>query len=59
MLHTSVVDMATGYGLEDWEALSSIPGKVKNLLLLHIVQTGYGAHPTTYPVGSGSTFSKG
>jgi hypothetical protein len=33
---------------------SSSPGKVKNLL--HVVQTGSGAHPTSYPMGTGGFF---
>jgi hypothetical protein len=31
----------------------------KNVLLLHVVQTGSGAHPTSYPTGTGSSFPAG
>jgi hypothetical protein len=42
--------MATGYGMED-RGRSSNPGSVKNFL--HIVQTGSGAHPASYLMGTG------
>jgi hypothetical protein len=31
---------------------SSSPGRVKNSLL-HVIQTGSGAHPASYPMGTG------
>jgi hypothetical protein len=34
--------------------LSSSPGRVKNFL--HAVQTGSGAHPASYPMGTGGAF---
>jgi hypothetical protein len=51
----SVVGIATGYGLDDW-GRSSSPGRVKNFL--H-VQTGSGAHPASYPMGTGGSFPRG
>jgi hypothetical protein len=33
---------------------SSSPGRVKNFL--HVVQTGSGVHPTSYPMGTGVSF---
>jgi hypothetical protein len=33
---------------------SSIPGGVRNFL--HVVQTGSGAHPASYPVCTGGSF---
>jgi hypothetical protein len=34
---------------------SSSPGRVKNFL--HVVQTGSGVHPASYPMGTGGSFS--
>jgi hypothetical protein len=58
MLHEldSSVDIATGYGLDDQGGGSSSAGRVKNMSLLHIVQTGSGVHPTSYKIGTGGTF---
>jgi hypothetical protein len=38
---------------------SSSPGRVKNCSLLHSVQTGSGAHPASYPMGTGGSFPGG
>jgi hypothetical protein len=35
------------------------PGGARNFSLLHGVQTGYGAHPASYPFGTGDPFSGG
>jgi hypothetical protein len=40
--------IATGYGLDD--------RGVGVLSLLHVVQTGSGVHPTSYPMGTGGSF---
>jgi hypothetical protein len=32
------------------------PGRVKNFRLHHVVQTGSGAHPASYPMGTGDSF---
>jgi hypothetical protein len=42
-----------GYGLD---GRVSIPGRVKIFFLLHLFQTGFGAHPASYPMGTGSFF---
>jgi hypothetical protein len=47
----SSVGIATGYGL-DGQGL--IPGR--DVSLLHSVQTGSGAHPASYPMGTGGSF---
>jgi hypothetical protein len=47
---SSVVGTATGYGLE-----AERSGKVR-IYLLHVVQTGSGVHPTSYPIGTGGSF---
>jgi hypothetical protein len=33
---------------------SSSPGRVKNFLFLHVIQTGSEVHPTYYPMGNGA-----
>jgi hypothetical protein len=35
---------------------SSSPDRVQKFLLLHIVQTGSGVHPTSYKMGTGGSF---
>jgi hypothetical protein len=52
----SMVSVATqlGYGMD---GLGSIPGSVTSLL--HSVQTDYGAHPASYPIGTGGSFLGG
>jgi hypothetical protein len=52
-----VVGIATGYGLDDRGVGVPSPGRVKNFL--HSVQTGSGAHPASYPVGTGGSFPGG
>jgi hypothetical protein len=52
----SLVGIATGYGLDDQGGGSSSPGRVKKFSLLHVVQTGSGVHPTSYKMGTGSSF---
>jgi hypothetical protein len=45
-----VAGIATGYGLDD----RGVGVRVSvGFSLLHIVQTGFGAHPASYPVGTG------
>jgi hypothetical protein len=50
----SVVSITTSYGL-DGQGVG--PGMVKNFL--HVVQTGSGAHPASYPVGTEGSFPGG
>jgi hypothetical protein len=44
---------ATGYGLDD---RGSIPGGAGSFSLHHRVQTGSGAHPAPYPMGTVGSF---
>jgi hypothetical protein len=37
----------------------SIPGEAGNFSLHHRVQNGPGAHPASYPMGTGGSFSGG
>jgi hypothetical protein len=50
------VGIATGYGLD---GRGSISGRLGKFSPLHSVQTGSGAHPGSYPVGTGGDFSVG
>jgi hypothetical protein len=50
----SSVGIATCYRLD---GRGSVPGRSKRLSLLHRVQTGSGAHPTSYPMGTKGIFS--
>jgi hypothetical protein len=36
-----------------------IPAEAKNFSLRHRVQTGSGAHPASYPMGTGGSFPAG
>jgi hypothetical protein len=54
----SAVGIATAYGVDDRG------GGVRALVqsefsLLHIVETGSGAHPTSYPMGTGGSLPWG
>jgi hypothetical protein len=53
----STVGIATGYGLDNKRGQSSSPGRVKNFL--HVAQTGSGAHPASFPMDIGGSFSRG
>jgi hypothetical protein len=44
-----------GYGLNDWGSISD----GDDFSLLHSVQTGFGAHPASYTIGTGGSFSGG
>jgi hypothetical protein len=51
----SVVDIATGYRLDGRGVGVRVPvGSI--IFSLHVVQTGSGVHPTSYPMGTGGTF---
>jgi hypothetical protein len=53
-LINSLVYLEAGYGLDD---RGSIPGRDKKLFVLHSAQTGSGAHPVSYIVGTRVCFS--
>jgi hypothetical protein len=50
----SVVGIATGYGLDDRGVGIRVP--VGARIFLHVVQTGSGVYPTSYPMGTGGSF---
>jgi hypothetical protein len=45
----------TGYGLDD-QGVGVRVQVEQEFSLLHVVQTGSGAHPYSYPVGTGGSF---
>jgi hypothetical protein len=45
----SAVGIATGYGLHDREVAVRVPVG-QEFSLLHVVQTGSGVHPASYPM---------
>jgi hypothetical protein len=47
----SVVGIAMG-----WVAGIRFPARARDFFLLHSFQTGSGAHPASYPMGTGSPF---
>jgi hypothetical protein len=52
------VGIATGYGLDDqWVGVRVPVGK--RIFSLHVVQTGSGVHPTSYPKVTGGSFHRG
>jgi hypothetical protein len=48
----SVVGMATGYGLDDGGVGVQVPVGTK-MFFLRVDQIGSGAHPASYPIGTG------
>jgi hypothetical protein len=54
----SVVGMAIDYGLDDRLVGVRIPVRSK-MFFLHVVHTGSGAHPVSYPMGTGVSFPGG
>jgi hypothetical protein len=53
------VGIATGYGLNDRGFEVSVPVGSRFFSLLLSVQTGSGAHPASYPMGTGGPFPAG
>jgi hypothetical protein len=54
----SVVGIATGYGLDDRGVGVRVPvGSI--ISLLQVVQTGFGANPASYPMGTGGLIPRG
>jgi hypothetical protein len=54
----SAVGINTGYGLYDRGVGVRVPVG-SEFSLIHIVQTGSGAHPASYPMGTGGSFPGG
>jgi hypothetical protein len=51
--------IATGYGLDDRMIGVRFPVGAGNFSLRLHVQTGSGAHPASYPMGTGGSFHEG
>jgi hypothetical protein len=51
------VGTATDYGLDNRVIGVRFPAGAGNFSLRHHVQTGSGAHPASYPMGTGGSFS--
>jgi hypothetical protein len=51
-IRDSSVGIAIGYRLRRPRSRNSSPSRVKNFL--HVVQTGSGVHPASYPIGIGA-----
>jgi hypothetical protein len=49
----SAVGIATGYGLDRGGVGVWVPVGMRFVFLLHVVQTGFGAHPAFYPMDTG------
>jgi hypothetical protein len=56
--HDSAVGIANGNGLGDRGVGVRVPVGSR-ISLLHIVRTGSGVHPTSYPIGTGGYFPGG
>jgi hypothetical protein len=54
----SAVGIVTAYGLDDRGVGVRVPVG-SGFSLLHIVQTGSGAHAASYPMGTGGSFPGG
>jgi hypothetical protein len=54
----SVVGIATSYRLDN-RGLEFESQKSHEFSLLHVVQTGSGIHPTSYPMGTGGSIHGG
>jgi hypothetical protein len=53
------VDVALGYGLDDRCSRVQFPAGTWNFSVPHRVQTGSGAHPASYLMGTGGPFPGG
>jgi hypothetical protein len=55
----SSIGIATGYELDDWGSAVRFSARTGNFSLHHRVQTGSGAHPASYPMGTRGSFLGG
>jgi hypothetical protein len=55
----SSVGIALGYGLDDRGSRVRFPAGARNFSLHHSVQNCSGAHPASYPMGTGDFFPGG
>jgi hypothetical protein len=57
--HDSSVGIALDYGLDDRGSRVRFPAGAGNFSLHRRVQNGSGAHPASYPTGTGDSFPGG
>jgi hypothetical protein len=57
--HDSSVGIALGYGLDDGGSRVQFPAGAANFSLHRRAQNGSGAHPSSYPMGTGGSFLGG
>jgi hypothetical protein len=55
----SSVGIELGYGLDVWGSRVRFSAGAGNFSLHHRFQNGSGAHPTSYPMGTGGSFPGG
>jgi hypothetical protein len=55
----SSVSMVSGYGLDDWAIGVRSPAGAKDFSSILCVQTGYGVHPASRKIDTGSPFPGG
>jgi hypothetical protein len=55
----SSVGIVSGYGLDGQGSGVGFPAGARDVSLLHSVQTDPEAHKTSYPMGTGGSFSEG
>jgi hypothetical protein len=55
----SSVGIALGYGLDDRGSTVRFLAGAGNFYIHHRVQNGSGAHPASYPMGTGGSFPGG
>jgi hypothetical protein len=55
----SSVGIALGYGLDDQGSRVRFPAEAGKFSLHNCFQNGSGAHPASYPVGTGGSFPGG
>jgi hypothetical protein len=53
---SSSVGIATDYGLDDRMIEVRVPAGAGNFSLRHLVQTGSGPHPSSYPMDAGGFY---
>jgi hypothetical protein len=53
------VGIALNYELDDRGSSVRFPEGAGNFSLYHCIQNGTGAHPASYPIGTGGSFSGG
>jgi hypothetical protein len=56
MTHDGSVGIALGYGMDDRGSRVQLPVGAGNFSLHHSVQSGSGAHPASYPMGTRGSF---